>query len=84
MRQIIFILGLTGILAACGSVSDTAGSELAYDQGCRAGLLTGGRGNDYVPHRDEQLYAADDLYRQSWDKGFGECFDRSVSEPMRH
>ncbi len=85
MHQNLFILGVAGFLAACGGgpPSDPPANQAAYDQGCRAGLLDGGASNNYVSHRDDQLYAADDDYRRSWDAGYGPCFDRALSNPRK-
>lgn len=85
MRHIILILAPLSSLAACTSSppSVTPGTESAHYDGCRAGYLEGGRGNDYVSFRDEQLYAADKAYRKSWDSAYITCFDRAISEPRR-
>jgi hypothetical protein len=85
MRKIILTLAAAGALAACATSpqSVTPGTESAHYDGCQAGYLEGGRGNNYISFRDEQRYAADDAYRKTWDKAYITCFDRAISEPRR-
>jgi hypothetical protein len=85
MRQIVFIVGVAGLLAACGAQPPVhpPGTEVAYYNGCQAGMLEGGRGNTYLTYRDEQAYAADEAYRAGWVSGYRECFDRAISEPRK-
>ncbi len=84
MRHLIPVLGLTALLGACGTYAppgSTAEFSGGYTNGCLLGYEQGGRGNHFAEPRDETRYATDTEYRNGWDEGFEECFNRAISQP---
>jgi hypothetical protein len=84
MRHLIPVVALSGFLGACGTYApagSTAEFSGGYTNGCLAGYEQGGRGNHSTQARDEARYQGDAEYRNGWDEGFEECFNRAISQP---
>ncbi|MCP4327253.1 MAG: hypothetical protein GY791_02290 [Alphaproteobacteria bacterium] len=84
MYRIIPMVVMTGLLAACGTYAppgSTAEFGGGYTNGCQNGYEDGGRTNHWAVSRDELLYGANAEYKEGWDAGYAECFDRAISNP---
>jgi hypothetical protein len=85
MRPLIPIALIAGLVAACAPprTPGTPVYETGYMDGCQAGYLDGGRSNNYLPTRDNQLYDVNADYTAGWNAGYRRCFDRAISVPRR-
>ncbi len=84
MRNAVPVFVMAVLLAGCGSYAPEGSSPeyaSAYNDGCRSGYQQGGRGDYSAPPRNNESYATNVEYREGWDAGFNECFDRAISQP---
>lgn len=86
IHRLACVAGAVAVLAMAGCAAGPQGSAVfkeAYWTACRQAMDdAGGYFNGTPRGRDEDLYAADEDYRDGWNQGYAECYDHWLVKPV--